>query len=192
VELLFKIFIVPGALWIAYLIGLFAAIKMGGRDDIAGTYYAVITIPVALIAAGTLAFWHIGLLAGRSACVRRRYNPDRCRSPWFEAPVLAQTQRKTPPTRRSAIGEDGDHASCLDNCRVGCRTRVIRRTDYNRNSVHRARRERWVPRRLEGFGCLKQAFAAKRRRPHSDLFQFANQRVTGPALLGCLSGAGRI
>jgi hypothetical protein len=60
VELLFKIFIVPGALWIAYLIGLFAAIKMGGRDDIAGTYYAVITIPVALIAAGTLAFWLVG------------------------------------------------------------------------------------------------------------------------------------
>jgi len=24
------------------------------------------------------------------------------------------------------------------------------------------------------------------------MFQFANQRVTGPALLGCLSGAGRI
>jgi hypothetical protein len=63
VELLLKAFIAPRALWIAYLIGFFAAIKMGGRDDIAGTYQAVVTIPVALIAAGTLAFWLIGLHA---------------------------------------------------------------------------------------------------------------------------------
>lgn len=55
-----KVFIVPPALWIAYFIGFWAAVKLGRGDDIAPTYSVLWTVPVALITTGALASWLVG------------------------------------------------------------------------------------------------------------------------------------
>ena len=58
--LILKIFLVPGALWIAYVLGFWAAVKLGRGDDIAPTYIVLCTVPLALITAGALIYWLVG------------------------------------------------------------------------------------------------------------------------------------
>jgi fatty acid desaturase len=55
-----KIFVVPGALWIGYAFGFWAAVKLGRGDDIAPTYIVLCTVPLALIAAAALTYWLVG------------------------------------------------------------------------------------------------------------------------------------
>jgi hypothetical protein len=55
-----KVLVVPATLWLSYVVGFIAGIKMGGPDDIRQTYTAVFGVVAAWLVTVPVAVWLLG------------------------------------------------------------------------------------------------------------------------------------